>query len=193
MSQLVCCCDVSSKCQSAVEGQDIMLPNPYAEASCQGGEPLMPLQPAVADLVFQRYNYLKKLIEEANSQVRTTEEDSWQFHCKCFIPQEDTRKLLQFCSWENPTFSHAVLHELLWQIAIAYTHELRPYLDLLFHILCMEDSWQTIRIQKSLRGIPDDHTARYVPISYVTIRRMPTPLFLQYIIGCHRQKRKTSA
>ena len=81
------------------------------------------------------YSYLKKLIEEANAQ-------------------EDTKKLLQFCSWENPTFSHAVLHELLWQIAIAYTHELRPYLDLLFHILMMQDSWQSIRIQKSLRGIP---------------------------------------
>ena len=105
------------------------------------------------------YSYLKKLIEEANAQ-------------------EDTKKLLQFCSWENPTFSHAVLHELLWQIAIAYTHELRPYLDLLFHILMMQDSWQSIRIQKSLRGIPgaidrfilqqprineffpDDHSAR---------------------------------
>ncbi len=69
MSQLVRCCDVSSKCQSAVENQDVIVPNPYAEASCQGGEPLMPLQPAVADLLFQRYTYLKKLIEEANTQV----------------------------------------------------------------------------------------------------------------------------
>ena len=66
----------------------------------------------------------------------------------------------QFCCWENPTFSHAVLHELLWQIAIAYTHELRPYLDLLLAVLQMEDSWQIPRIQKSLRGIPDDHSAR---------------------------------
>ncbi len=144
MSQLVRCCDVFSKCQSSVEGGEVMSPNPYAEpSSCQGGEPMAPLQPAVAEAIFGRYGYLKKLIEEANGQ-------------------EDTRKLLQFCSWENPTFSHAVLHELLWQIAIAYTHELRPYLDLLFHILCMEDSWQTYRIQKSLRGIPDDHSARYV-------------------------------
>ena len=57
-----------------------------------------------------RYGYLKKLIEEANTA-------------------EDTRRLLQFCCWENPQFSHAVLYELLWQIAFAYTYELRPYLD----------------------------------------------------------------
>ena len=141
MSQLVRCCDVSSKCQSASgEGAEVLRPNPYAEPSCREG-PLLEVQPTVGELLLQRYGYLKKLIEEANAQ-------------------EDTRKLLQFCSWENPVFSHAVLHELLWQIAIAYTHELRPYLDLLLHILCMEDSWQTYRIQKSLRGIPDDHTAR---------------------------------
>jgi ubiquitin carboxyl-terminal hydrolase 9/24 len=144
VSQLVRCCDVSSKCQSAVEGKAIM-PNPFLDASCptasnEGGTgthyvPLYTLQPAVGQHLYDRYSYLKKLIEEANGQ-------------------EDTKKLLQFCSWENPTFSHAVLHELLWQIAIAYTHELRPYLDLLFHILMMQDSWQSIRIQKSLRGIP---------------------------------------
>ena len=90
---------------------------------------------------FSRYGYLKKIIEEVNAQ-------------------EDTKKLLQFCSWENPTFSHAVLYELLWQVAIAYTYELRPYLDLLLNILLMEDSWQLIRIKKTLKGIPDEHTAR---------------------------------
>ncbi len=150
VSQLVRCCDVSSKCQSAVEGKAV-LPNPFLDPSCpqQTQEaaasssetaapqhvPLYPLQPAVAQLLFDRYSYLKKLIEEANGQ-------------------EDTKKLLQFCCWENSSFSQAVLQELLWQIAIAYTHELRPYLDLLFHVLMMQDSWQTIRIQKSLRGIP---------------------------------------
>ena len=73
-----------------------------------------------------RQGYLKKLIEEAGQA-------------------EDTRRLLQFCCWENPQFSHAVLYELLWQIAFAYTYELRPYLDLLLHMLCMEDSWQSNR------------------------------------------------
>ena len=80
---------------------------------------LMPLQAPVSDLLFNRYGYLKKLIEEANQS-------------------EDTKRLLQFCCWENPLFSHAVLYELLWQIAFAYTYELRPYLDLLLYILCID-------------------------------------------------------
>ena len=110
------------------------LPNPHVESSCPNQHPIMPMQPHVVDMLFSRSTYLKKLIEEANSQ-------------------EDTKKLLQFCCWENPTFSHAVLYELLWQIAIAYTYELRPYLDLLLAVLLMEDSWQTLRIQKSLKGM----------------------------------------
>ena len=109
------------------------LPNPHVESSCPNQHPIMAMQPHVIDMLFSRSTYLKKLIEEANAQ-------------------EDTKKLLQFCCWENPTFSHAVLYELLWQIAIAYTYELRPYLDLLLAILLMEDSWQTLRIQKSLKG-----------------------------------------
>ena len=95
----------------------------------------------MSDLLFSRYGYLKKLIEEANQG-------------------EDTRRLLQFCCWENPQFSHAVLYELLWQIAFAYTYELRPYLDLLLYMLCIEDSWQNQRILKALKGIPDDHSSR---------------------------------
>ena len=136
VSQLVRCCDVSSKCQSAVDNQAV-LPNPYAESNGY----IMPLQSGVNELIFGRYTYLKKLVEEANAQ-------------------DDTKKLLQFCSWENPSFSHAVLLELLWQIAIVYTYELRPYLDLLLAILLMEDSWQSIRIQKTLKGIPEDHSLR---------------------------------
>ena len=139
VSTLVRCCDVSSQAQSAVEGQS-PLPNPFMDPSLNHNY-IMPLQAPVSDLLFNRYGYLKKLIEEANQG-------------------EDTRRLLQFCCWENPQFSHAVLYELLWQIAFAYTYELRPYLDLLLYMLCIEDSWQTHRIHKALKGIPDDHSSR---------------------------------
>ena len=54
----------------------------------------------------------------------------------------------------------AGLTQIFLQVAIAYTYELRPYLDLLLNILLMEDSWQVIRIKKTLKGIPDEHTAR---------------------------------
>lgn len=59
---------------------------------------------------------------------------------------------VQYCSWENPHFSSVVLSELLWQIAYSYTYELRPYLDLLLHMLLLEDSWQTHRIHNALKG-----------------------------------------
>ena len=110
------------------------LPNPHVESSCPNQHPIMPMQPHVVDMLFSRSTYLKKLIEEANSQ-------------------EDTKKLLQFCCWENPTFSHAVLYELLWQIAIAYTYELRPYLDLLLAVLLMEEFIEEMEEDEEEEGI----------------------------------------
>ena len=67
VSLLVRCCDVSSKCQSAVEGKTSVLPNPYLDASCPSSStaasgdasphhvPLYPLQPVIATLVYDRY------------------------------------------------------------------------------------------------------------------------------------------
>lgn len=80
------------------------------------------------------FRYVKKIIEDANSS-------------------EDTVKLLKFCCWENPLFSSTVLSELLWQIAYSYTYELRPYLDLLLHMLLLDDSWQNHRIHNALKGV----------------------------------------
>lgn len=79
------------------------------------------------------FSYIKKVIED--SQL-----------------MEEGMKLLQFCCWENPHLSRTVLSELLWQIAYAYCHELRHYIDLLLAMLFMEDSWQTHRIHNALKG-----------------------------------------
>ncbi|CAB4054352.1 USP9_24 [Lepeophtheirus salmonis] len=66
VSTLIRCCDVSNRCSSQkVDGNP--LPNPYAETS----EPIMPIQQKVAELVFVKCEYLKKLVEEANSQEDT--------------------------------------------------------------------------------------------------------------------------
>jgi len=145
VSSLVRCCDVSCVTQSSHQDTE-PLPNPYLDPMLQqqtGNQSsyMMTIPHNVSEQLFQRSAYLKKVIEDANST-------------------EDTKKLLQFCSWENPTFSHSVLYELLWQIAFAYTHELRPYLQLLLSMLMLEDSWQQHRILKALRGIPDDHSSR---------------------------------
>uniref|UniRef100_F6RFQ9 Ubiquitin specific peptidase 9 Y-linked n=1 Tax=Macaca mulatta TaxID=9544 RepID=F6RFQ9_MACMU len=111
------------------------LPNPFGDPSLS--QPIMPIQQNVADILFVRTSYVKKIIEDCSNS-------------------EDTIKLLRFCSWENPQFSSTVLSELLWQVAYSYTYELRPYLDLLLEILLIEDSWQTHRIHNALKGIPDD-------------------------------------
>lgn len=79
------------------------------------------------------FSYVKKVIEDAQLM-------------------DEGLKLLQFCCWENPQLSRTCLSELLWQIAYAYCHELRHYIDLLLGMLFMEDSWQTHRIHNALRG-----------------------------------------
>ncbi|XP_077513422.1 ubiquitin carboxyl-terminal hydrolase-like faf isoform X2 [Amblyomma americanum] len=135
VSLLVRCCDVSSKTHSCLPN-GVPLPNPHmGDHLCQ--EYLMAIQPQVAACLYNKTSYVKKVIEDASAS-------------------EETLKLLQFCSWENPQFSSAVLGELLWQVAYTYTYELRPFVDLLLGVLLLEDSWQVHRIHNALRGIPDD-------------------------------------
>uniref|UniRef100_A0A8D3CL76 ubiquitinyl hydrolase 1 n=1 Tax=Scophthalmus maximus TaxID=52904 RepID=A0A8D3CL76_SCOMX len=134
VSQLVRCCDVSTRMQSSINGNP-PLPNPYGDTNLTA--PVMPVQQLVAEILFVRTSYVKKIIEDCSNS-------------------EETVKLLRFSCWENPQFSSTVLSELLWQVAYSYTYELRPYLDLLLQILLIEDSWQTHRIHNVLKGIPDD-------------------------------------
>ncbi|XP_028290960.1 ubiquitin carboxyl-terminal hydrolase 9X isoform X4 [Gouania willdenowi] len=134
VSQLVRCCDVSSRMQSSINGNP-PLANPYGDTNLTA--PVMPVQQLVGEILFVRTSYVKKIIEDCSNS-------------------EETVKLLRFSCWENPQFSSTVLSELLWQVAYSYTYELRPYLDLLLQILLIEDSWQTHRIHNVLKGIPDD-------------------------------------
>ncbi|KAM9576324.1 ubiquitin carboxyl-terminal hydrolase 9X-like isoform 3-T3 [Trichechus inunguis] len=134
VSQLIRCCNISSRMQSSINGNP-PLPNPFGDPNLS--QPIMPIQQNVADILFVRTSYVKKIIEDCSNS-------------------EETVKLLRFCCWENPHFSSTVLSELLWQVAYSYTYELRPYLDLLLQILLIEDSWQTHRIHNALKGIPDD-------------------------------------
>ncbi|ELW65826.1 putative ubiquitin carboxyl-terminal hydrolase FAF-X [Tupaia chinensis] len=137
VSQLIRCCNVSSRMQSSINGNP-PLPNPFGDPNLS--QPIMPIQQNVADILFVRTSNVKKIIEDCSNS-------------------EETVKLLRFCCWENPQFSSTVLSELLWQVAYSYTYELRPYLDLLLQILLIEDSWQTHRvtlIHNALKGIPDD-------------------------------------
>lgn len=134
VSILVRCCKPKLACNSAVKFGDI-LDNPYGEEP--HGIYLMQIQPRVYELLFERTQFVKKLVEDANT---------------C----EETAKLFKFCSWENHQFSSMVLGELLWQIAYSYSYELKPHLDLLLQMLLIEDSWQEYRIHSAFTGIPED-------------------------------------
>ncbi|KAL1140578.1 hypothetical protein AAG570_000508 [Ranatra chinensis] len=135
VSQLIRCCDISSKTQSSQQGQQ-PLPNPYGDPDCTD-EYIMPIQPQAEDILFGRSSYVKKVIED------------------CQVT-EDGGKMLQYCCWENPHFSRTVLSELLWQIAFAYCHELRHHIDLLLAVVMIEDSWQTHRLHNALKGVPEE-------------------------------------
>ncbi|KAI2660738.1 putative ubiquitin carboxyl-terminal hydrolase FAF-X [Labeo rohita] len=80
VSQLVRCCDVTSRMQSSINGNP-PLPNPYGDPNITA--PIMPLQQLVVDILFVRTSYVKKIIEDCSNS-------------------EDTIKLLRFCCWENP-------------------------------------------------------------------------------------------
>uniref|UniRef100_A0A1A9ZPQ2 ubiquitinyl hydrolase 1 n=1 Tax=Glossina pallidipes TaxID=7398 RepID=A0A1A9ZPQ2_GLOPL len=135
VSHLIRCSDVSDRCQSS--SQNIRpLANPYKDANISY-EDLIPISPECAEILFIRTGYIKKLIEDTNVG-------------------EEGLKLLQYCSWENPLFSRAVLTELLWQCGFAYCHDMRHHTDLLLNILLIEDSWQNHRIHNALIGVAEE-------------------------------------
>lgn len=127
VSVLVRSCDISSRCKSASPDQPIQ-PNPYGFDS---GHYICNLPPDAADLLFNKTNYVKKVIEEATNL-------------------EETVAFLKYLCYENPRLSKLVLDDLIWHVN--YDNELKPHLDLLLHILFMQDSWQRIRIVNALNG-----------------------------------------
>ncbi|XP_065164971.1 probable ubiquitin carboxyl-terminal hydrolase FAF-X isoform X2 [Atheta coriaria] len=133
VSCLVRCCDISAHCKSS--SVDPVLPNPFGDHTCT--EYIMPLSPQASEILFSRTSYIKKVIEDSNLT-------------------DESIKLLEYCSWENPTFSRTVLSELLWQIAFAYCQELRHHIELLLAVLLLEDSWQTHRVHNAIKGIQEE-------------------------------------
>ena len=130
VSLLVRSCDISEKNHSFYN-HDKPLPNPFRHEERQNY--IMPIQALVYETLFMKKKYLKKIIKDANLL-------------------DDTSKLLKYCCWENPSFSLSALTEILCYISNSYTYELRPYFDLLYHILMLNDSWQEHRIRVSFTG-----------------------------------------
>lgn len=150
VSMLVRSSDISSRCQSSNNTSPIK-PNIFVDPKVPLDQ-LLPLSSEAEELLFNRtryrfifrvqfflitvntfYSYTKKLIEDTNVG-------------------EEGLKLLQYCSWENPQFSQALLTELLWHCSFAYWHDMRHHTELLLHILLIDDSWQHHRIHNALMG-----------------------------------------
>ncbi|XP_043556785.1 probable ubiquitin carboxyl-terminal hydrolase FAF-X isoform X2 [Chiloscyllium plagiosum] len=138
VSQLVRCCDVSSRMQSSINGNP-PLSNPYGDPNLS--QPIMTIQQSVADILFVRTSYVKKIIEDCSNS-------------------EETIKLLRFCCWENPQFSSTVLSELLWQLIYKYTPESKTYIVLYINMFLSASTFCkcifSYRIHNALKGIPDD-------------------------------------
>lgn len=130
VSNLIRCTDLSARCESST-GQPV-LQNPHAAS-----ETLVPISDEAYGYLFGRTSYIKKLTEDTNVG-------------------EDGVKLLQYCSWENPQFSHLILTELMWQCGYAYWHDMRHHTELLLQVLLMEDSWQSHRVHNALLGVADE-------------------------------------
>ena len=106
------------------------MPNPF---KYEGHDFVLPIQDHVHEILFSKKKYMKKIIKDAAGL-------------------DDTCHLLKFCSWENPLFSKNTLIGLLGHLSNSYTYELRPYFELLYSVLTINDSWQERRIRASFEG-----------------------------------------
>lgn len=104
--------------------------------NCNNGV-FIKIPPKIEEILFKRSNYLKKLFEDAPNL-------------------EDTIKLMRFLCWENMNYTLVLLGELLWMAGYHYSYELKPHLEMLYHILIINDTWQTRRIICALQGLPNE-------------------------------------
>ncbi|EDV22025.1 uncharacterized protein TRIADDRAFT_59589 [Trichoplax adhaerens] len=138
-SILIRSCDISNKEKQCETMPGNYGENPYTELSPHDHKKwILPLPREVEMLLFIRKIYLKKILEE-------------------YPGNEETAKLIEFCSWENEHFSRLIVSKLLYYIQHAPSGDrLKPYIDLFVSVLTIEDSWQQQRIHLAMQGISDE-------------------------------------
>lgn len=165
VSMLVRCTNVTQRCQGSNE-RVAVLPNTFADPHFVAAPPTAAAAAAVAAAVaaivdpssaadhpfpatllskeatenlYVRNSYTKKLLEDVSAG-------------------DDGLRLLQFCCWENPTYSRSVLSELLWMCSLTGHHlqDMRHHTELLLHVLLIQDSWQNHRVHNALNGVLDE-------------------------------------
>lgn len=155
VSTLIRCFDISAFCATISNSTEIPQ-NPHShfndlrqQENVQTQQiplqsPKIPVK--ISDLILKRTNFVKKMLEEASGM-------------------EETVKLIKFLCWENINFSLDLINELLWMIAFHCSYELKPHLEMLYHILCIADSWQTRRLISALNGIANEREGLFDVVS----------------------------
>ncbi|RNA44904.1 putative ubiquitin carboxyl-terminal hydrolase FAF-X isoform X1 [Brachionus plicatilis] len=146
VSTLLRCFDIDSFCSTISNSTEIPQ-NPYNHFNeLRQQENVQSLQIAaqcpkipakLSELILKRTNFVKKMLEEASGM-------------------DETIKLVKFLCWENMSFSLDLINELLWMTAFHSSYELKPHLEMLYHILGIADSWQTRRLMCALQGIANE-------------------------------------
>lgn len=95
--------------------------------------PLFPVPREAVDSVFRQRLYSTVLIETCPEH-------------------EEVAKLLEFCCWQNETFSLWVIQDVLEALQRAPSSEMKPLLALLLRIVFLEDSLKTLRQESLLLG-----------------------------------------
>ena len=113
ISILVRSCDTAHLSKS-YNSQSRLSPlrNIYAEDS----PAVMQLPSNVFELVFVQTAYVKRLIDDSTIT-------------------EESAKLVQFCCWENPTFTQVILSEILWKITVSNFQDFRNLLGKIFCVV----------------------------------------------------------
>lgn len=132
VSVLIRSCDVSKYMKTSDDSEPKT--NPFFDSIVT--TPIMEIPSNVEGLIYTS-NYVKRLLEESSTS-------------------DDTVHLIKFLSWECLSFSLIALSEVLLQISYAQTYELRPFLDILLHLILLDDSWKEQRMKYAFKGVSDD-------------------------------------
>ncbi|CAF0941972.1 unnamed protein product [Adineta ricciae] len=170
LSTLIRCFDVSSHCRSR-QSDAALLPNPYYT---QDNDPICPMPQQMADIIYKRDIFLKKIIENSGS---------------C----EESLRLLRFLVWENPEVTSVVLNEIITLLSMYHTYDFRAHLDVLYTVLITEDSWQEVRLLYALKGVPMSNTPNASGTSPTTscgYESTPQNLFDMFVKSKSTQQKK---
>ena len=131
------------RCYEVSHLQESANKEPLLENAFKNGEPFSIIPENIQNKLFSKppitlhTSYVNKMLEECPNS-------------------EECISLMKFCCWENWEFSLLVISEVIFELSNSHNYELRHYMDLMLHVLMLEDSWQRKRVLLTLKGISND-------------------------------------